>query len=67
MENIHLADKEEQVFQDCIKSIKEAVLAKREQEIIQLISILDDEKDRDKIDALTIELMKLQKGKIKDR
>lgn len=67
MENIHLADKEEQVFQDCINSIKEAVLAKREQEIIQLISILDDENDRDKIDALTIELMNLQKGRIKDR
>ena len=67
LENIQLAGKEEQVFQDCILSIEEARLAKREQEIIQIISILDDEKDRDKIEALTIEIMNLQKGKTKDR
>lgn len=67
LENIQLADKEEQVFQDCIQSIEEAGLAKREQEIIQIISMLDDEKDRDKIEALTIEMMKLRKGKTNDR
>ncbi|MDD4563940.1 MAG: DNA primase [Eubacteriales bacterium] len=67
MENIHLADKEEQVFRDCIQSINENISAEREQELIRLISILDDEKDRDKIEALTIEIIKIQKGKTKDR
>ena len=67
IENIQLADKEEQVFQDCVQRIEKAGLAKREQEIIQIISILDDEKDRDKIEALTIEIMELQKTKNKER
>lgn len=67
IENIQLADKEEQVFQDCVLRIEAARLAKREQEIIQIISILDDDKDRDKIEALTIELMDIQRVKNKDR
>lgn len=67
VENIQLADKEEQVFQDCVLRIEKAGQAKREQEIIQIISILDDEKDRDKIEALTIEMMELQKAKNKER
>lgn len=66
-DNIQLADKDEQVFQDCIIRIEEARLAKREKEIIQIISILDDDKDRDKIEALTIEMMEIQKAKNKDR
>ena len=67
IDNIQLADKDEQVFQDCIIRIEEAGLAKREQEIIQIISILDDDKDRDKIEALTIEMMEIQKARNKDR
>lgn len=67
IENIQLADKDEQVFQDCVVRIEAARLAKREQEIIQIISILDDDKDRDKIEALTIEMMEIQKAKNKDR
>ncbi len=67
MENIQFSDKDEQVFQDCVTRIEAARLEKREQEIIQIISILDDENDRDKIKALTIELMEIQKSKNKDR
>ncbi|MEL7656218.1 MAG: DNA primase, partial [Bacillota bacterium] len=67
IDNIQLADKDEQVFQDCIIRIEEARLVKREQEIIQIISILDDDKDRDKIEALTIEMMEIQKARNKDR
>ncbi len=65
IENIQLADKDEQVFQDCVTRIEAVGLAKREQEIIQIMSVLDDEKDRDKIEALTIELMEIQKAKKK--
>ena len=63
IENIQLADKDEQVFLDCIQRIEAVGPAKREKEIIQIISILDDESDRDKIEALTIELMEIQKAK----
>jgi len=71
LENIHLADKEDQVFQDCVSRIEMDRLAKREQEIIQIISILDEENDADQIEALTIEKiniqMEIQKAKNKDR
>ncbi len=67
IENIQLADKEERVFLDCISRMEKAQLVKREKEIIQIMSILDDEKDRDKIEALTIEMMEIQKAKNKDR
>ena len=71
LENIQLADKDEQVFQDCVIRIETAKLTKREQEIIQIISILDEENDADRIEALTIEKMniqlEIQKAKNKDR
>ncbi|HML37531.1 MAG TPA: DNA primase [Bacillota bacterium] len=67
IDNIQLADKDEQVFQDCVTRIETARLVKREKEIIQIISILEDEKDRDKIEALTMELMEIQREKNKDR
>ena len=63
IENIQLADKEDKVFRDCVLRMEEAQLVKREKEIIQIMSILDDEKDRDKIEALTIEMMEIHKAK----
>lgn len=67
IENIQLSGKEEQVFQDCIGKIEESKNAKREQEIITILSILDDKEDDDRIESLTIELMELQKAKNKDK
>jgi DNA primase len=63
LDNVHLADKEEQVYQDCVIRIEEARMAKREREIIKILSILDDEIDKDKIEELTKELMEIQKAK----
>lgn len=63
IENIHLADKEEQVFLDCIASIEGIKTAKRERDIINILSILDDESDKDNIEELTKELMDIQRGK----
>ena len=59
IDNIKLSDDDEKYFQDCIKGIEEARLNKREKEIIQILSIMDDEEDRDKIEALTIEFKEL--------
>ena len=67
MDNVCFADKEEQVFLDCIHKIEENRVGKREQEIIKLLSILDDETDQDQIEKLTKELMELQKTKNNDR
>jgi DNA primase len=71
IDNVQIADKDEQIFQDCILTIETARLAKREKEIIQMISVLDDETDREEIEALTIEQMnirmEIQKAKNKNR
>lgn len=67
IDNIKLPDDEEKYFQDCIKGIEEARLVKRENEIIQILTILNDEEDRDKIEALTIELMEIKEAIKKGR
>ncbi|HVI41647.1 MAG TPA: hypothetical protein VM577_13425, partial [Anaerovoracaceae bacterium] len=59
IDNVKLSDDDEKYFQDCIKGIEEARLNKREKEIIQILSILDDDEDRDKIEALTIEFKEI--------
>ncbi|MDD2215835.1 MAG: DNA primase, partial [Eubacteriales bacterium] len=63
IENIHLADKDNEVFRDCIAHIEESLRIKREEEIIKLLTVLNDDSDRDKILALTKELMEIQSGK----
>ena len=63
MESIQFADRDNQVFDDCIVQIKKSGAKKREEEIIRLLSVLDDETDRENILALTKELMKLQQDK----
>lgn len=74
IENVHLADKEEQIFQDCIARIDSERLARREKEIIKVLSILDEEGSQ-KLDAegnehnieeLMKELMEIQKSKNND-
>lgn len=61
--NIQLADKDETVFKDCINKIKITKEKKREEEIIKLLSILEDGNDKEVIEELTKELMKIQEGK----
>jgi DNA primase len=63
IDNIQVADKEEQVFKDCIARIEATELKRMEREIIKKLSVLNDEKDKDQIEELTLELMDLQKIK----
>ena len=63
IENIHLAGKDNEVFRDCIAHIEESLRIKREDEIIKLLTVLNDDSDKDKILALTKELMEIQSGK----
>ena len=67
IENIQFADKDSEVFDDCISHINSMSRVKREDEIIKLLSVLDDEKDKDKIFALTQELMQIQREKIGEK
>lgn len=60
LDNVHLADKEEQVFQDCMVRMEKKRAVRREREIIELLSYLEDEKDEGLIRQLTKELMELQ-------
>ncbi|MCI8647994.1 MAG: DNA primase [Firmicutes bacterium] len=60
MENVRLAHKEEQIFSDCIHTIKRNGLVQREQELIMQLSIADEEDNTEQITALTKELMNIQ-------
>jgi DNA primase len=60
LDNVQFADRDSQVFEDCVLQIRRMATQKREEEIIQLLSILNDENDSDNILALTKELMELQ-------
>ena len=63
--SVRLAGHDVEIFKDCIRSLDEKKRSKREKEIITLLSVLDDEKDRAEINQLTLELMELQKQKNK--
>lgn len=52
----------DQVLKECIAAVKSGQLRKRQEEILDILSLLTEEEgDREKADALTIELMELQK------
>jgi len=63
IDNVKLSDDDEEYFHDCIKGIEEARLNKREKEIIRDLSVLNDDEDQDKIEALTIEFKELMELK----
>lgn len=65
IENIQFADRDKQVFEECIAHIADVNRAKREEELIKILSILDDERDSDKILELSKELMDIQKERYK--
>jgi len=63
LENIKLPEREEDVFYDCVARIEGERLRRREQEIIQMLSLADDETDTAQVEALTRELMTIQQKK----
>ncbi|MDI9494516.1 MAG: DNA primase [Bacillota bacterium] len=64
-ETVHFADRDDQVFEECIAHIQATELMRREEELIKILSILDDEKDRNMILKLSKELMDIQKERCK--
>ncbi len=62
--DVHLADRDEAVFSDCISHIEDGIRHKREKEIIQILSLADEDMDSSVIEQLTRELMEIQKQKM---
>lgn len=60
LENVNLADRDEEVFRDCVAHIENEAMKKREEELIQLLSVVE-ESDPDKAGELMRELMEIQK------
>lgn len=60
LENVQLADRDEAVFAECVARMETQPMRKREQEIIQILSMADEESDSGVIEALTKELMEIQ-------
>jgi DNA primase len=65
MENIALAGNEESVFNECVKRVKLSGLSDREEEIIQMLTLANEEENKDRIDQLSHELLLIQ-GQIKE-
>ncbi|NLY70807.1 MAG: DNA primase [Clostridiales bacterium] len=61
IDNIEIADEHDKVFEDCIEHINRIIRKKRENEIIKLLSILNDDSDANVIAELTKELIDIQR------
>ncbi len=65
LETVHIANRDKQVFEECVSHIRTIKKGKREEELIKILSILDDEKDSEKILELSKELMDIQRERYK--
>lgn len=63
LENVKLTERDEDVFVDCVARIEREQLKQREQQIIQMLSLADDETDAARVEELTRELMTIQHKK----
>lgn len=61
VDQVIIGGNEEQVFDECIKTYRDSVLAKEEERLITLLSMIDENDNQDKITELTDQLMKVQK------
>jgi len=60
MENIRLAGKEDIVFEDCMGRIRRKQLIRRQEEILSILQMADEDSDEEMIRELTRELMDIQ-------
>ena len=61
LERIVIAGNEEQVFADCLQKKEHSRLLAKERELIDRLSLADEESDGEKLQELTRELMEVQK------
>ena len=60
-ENVKLAGKTEQIYEDCVKRLKNDGLKEREQQLLASISMADSVTDGHLIDEMMKELTQIQK------
>lgn len=60
LQNVYIADQEDSVFEGCINKIKRFELARRQTEILNILSMTDEDIEKDKIQELTQELIDIQ-------
>lgn len=61
LETVHIGHRDQEIFDQCVAHIDENLLTKREEELIKLLSILDDEEDGQQLAALSRELLEIQR------
>ncbi|MEG0291220.1 MAG: DNA primase [Anaerovoracaceae bacterium] len=61
--NIKIAGKIDEIYNECIKTYREEILTNKEKELIMRISIADEEENTEDIKRLTEELIKVQKAR----
>jgi DNA primase len=60
-DNVRLADKEEEVFAECLRTVRLSALSDREREIISMLTVANDEENKERIETLTRELINIQR------
>lgn len=61
MESIVISGNESDVFEQCIMAIEKINFEKRQKDIIKTLAILDETKDKEEVDRLTLELLEIQR------
>ncbi|MBN7772407.1 DNA primase [Clostridium aminobutyricum] len=64
IDNVQLADKEEQVLMECINKFEWEELTEKENSLLTRLSMADEEENQETIKVLTEELMELQRKKL---
>jgi DNA primase len=60
-EKVQLADKEEAMFAECVKTLRLSAFADREREIIRMLTVANEEENKERVEALTKELINMQR------
>ena len=61
LDHVQIAGNEDAIFADCIQRIELEPALQRQEEILHLLPLLDEEADQEKIEHMTKELIEIQK------
>ncbi|MDR2131759.1 MAG: DNA primase [Clostridiales Family XIII bacterium] len=61
-DKVRLADKDEAVFAECVDALRLSALTDREREIIRMLTVANDDENKERVEALTRELINIQRG-----
>jgi DNA primase len=61
LDKVRLADKDEAVFAECVRALRLSALTDREREIIRMLTVANDDENKERVEALTKELIGIQR------